>query len=388
MNEQRLRVLIVNKYARVTGGADRHCVLLTEHLRARGHEVAWLSTAHPDNLEGAGKFIPCSVTGEGRRDLPVGKQVDVAVRAIWNSDAHEAAHELIQGFQPDVIHAHKLYPQLSVAPIIAAVRAKLPIVQTMHDYEFVSASATDASGAAIDSSDDLVAARVLNTACYPLKRRIHARSVVEWIAVSRYVAAAAATKGIVATVLPNFAAPGGGEIAGFERRRGVIFAGRLTALKGSGEVMRLARLIPHVEFIVAGSGPYFDRLSEVENIKCVGQVSSGELARLIGEARVLVVPSLWQDPAPLIALEGLSQGTPVVSYRVGGLPEYVEGSGGGIVVNDVATMRTAVLRLHEDGDLWERLSRAGRVASEGIFSASSAVGQVEAVYRQAVDRTA
>ena len=52
-----MRILIVNKYARVTGGADVVALGLAEGLRGRGHEVAMLSTASPENLFGDGEFV-------------------------------------------------------------------------------------------------------------------------------------------------------------------------------------------------------------------------------------------------------------------------------------------------------------------------------------------
>ena len=60
---------------------------------------------------------------------------------------------LIERFRPQVVHAHKLYPQLSGAPVIAAARAKLPIVQTLHDYEFLAASYLDHRGRWIDRDE-------------------------------------------------------------------------------------------------------------------------------------------------------------------------------------------------------------------------------------------
>ena len=46
-----LRVLIVNNYARITGGADLQCLKITEGLRHRGHEVRWLATESTANVE-------------------------------------------------------------------------------------------------------------------------------------------------------------------------------------------------------------------------------------------------------------------------------------------------------------------------------------------------
>src|SRR5919197_178879 len=145
-----MRILMVNKYAHVTGGADVNCLGLAEALVRRGHDIALLSTASPQNLFDEGEFIEASVTHASRQRLGAARQVDVARRALWNPSAARAMRHLVGRFRPQVVHAHKLYPQLSVAPVVAAAQAGLPIVQTLHDYELMSASYLDHSGGRVD----------------------------------------------------------------------------------------------------------------------------------------------------------------------------------------------------------------------------------------------
>ena len=60
---------------------------------------------------------------------------------------------LVREFRPDVVHAHKLYPQLSVAPVVVAARHRVPVVQTLHDFELVSASLLDVRGGRLDRDE-------------------------------------------------------------------------------------------------------------------------------------------------------------------------------------------------------------------------------------------
>jgi hypothetical protein len=59
------------------------------------------------------------------------------MRAIWNREAAAAMRSLIRTRKPDLVHVHKLYPQLSVAPLIVAGRAGIPVVQMLNDYELI-----------------------------------------------------------------------------------------------------------------------------------------------------------------------------------------------------------------------------------------------------------
>src|SRR6185436_243418 len=81
--------------------------------------------------------------------------------------------------------------------------------------------------------------------------------------------------------------------------------------------------------VIAGDGPERQRLTEIANgdprIVFTGHVDRRELARLMSNARILLVPSLWEEPAapPLAAVEAIATGLPVVASGAGGLGEWV-----------------------------------------------------------------
>jgi glycosyltransferase involved in cell wall biosynthesis len=385
-----MRILIVNKYARVTGGADVHCLGLAEALIARGHQVAMLSTASPRNLFGEGEFVDPSVTHASREHLGPARRLDVARRAIWNPGAAGAMRRLIRRFRPQVVHAHKLYPQLSVAPVLVADRAGLPIVQTIHDYEFISASWLDERGRRLDRDEGRRAARLLNDVTFLVRRRLHAPRVDAWIANSRYVAAQSARRGIDAAALPLFVEPARGDRRPFPDRRGAAYVGRLDAEKGIGDVIRLAELAPSIEVTVAGHGPLEGEVAEaagrLSNLVFAGSLERAEVLGLLGRARVCLVPSRWQEPAGLAALEAMSVGTPVVAYASGGLVEYVGDAGGGRVIEpDAEALARECEALERDREAWEELSARGVAGVAARNSPEPYAIAVEEIYGRLVE---
>ena len=360
-----MRVVLVNKFVHLTGGADQHCLDLAQALTDDGHEVRFLSTADPRNVVAEGEFVVPTVTHASRDGLAPWSQASVFGRALWNGEAAAAMRRLIDGFRPDVVHTHKLYPQLSVAPVFAAARAGVPVVQTLHDFEMVSASPTDARGGLWDTDETRLRFKLLNSATLPVHRRLHAPRVTAFVAVSRFVARVHARYGMDATVLPNFVASVAepDELPSFDERDGVLFVGRLRPEKGARDVVELARRVP-LNVTVVGSGDLDDEIRQasrtIPNLRPEGFVPNAELAQVLRRARVVVVPSRCQEAASLVALEALAQGTPVVAYAVGGLSEYVTDSGGGrIVPVDVDALATAVTELHADREAWESCARRG-----------------------------
>jgi glycosyltransferase involved in cell wall biosynthesis len=384
-----MRILMVNKYAHVTGGADLNCLGLAEVLRRRGHDVALLSTANPRNAFREGEFVSASVTHASREHLGAGQRVAVARRAVWNPSAAAAMRRLIGWFRPQVIHAHKLYPQLSVAPVIAAARAQLPLVQTLHDYEFLSASYLDHRGGWMDRDESGLSYRALNTATYIL-RRLHARKVDAWIANSRYVAARYETRGISSTVLPSFVEPPVGDPPSFSDRRGAVFIGRLSEEKGVRDVLELAELLPSVQVTVAGYGPLEGEVADaggrLSNLDFAGSLDRAGVLRSLTRARVCVMPSRWQEPGGIAALEAMSVGTPVVAYARGGLAEYVGDIGGGRVIEpDALALARECDTLHRDQKTWEELSQRGATGVVSRHSPESYALAVERIYGRLID---
>jgi glycosyltransferase involved in cell wall biosynthesis len=380
-----MRILIVNKYARVTGGADVVALGLAKELRDRGNDVAMLATASPENLFGDGEFVGASVTSASREELAARARLDVARRALWNTEAAAAMRRLITRFRPQVVHAHKLYPQLSVAPALVARRAGIPVVQHLHDYEFISASWRDHSGRWLDRDEARRSIRALNDATFAVRRLVHARAVDAWIANSRYVARRHASAGIDATVLPCFVEPAAGHRLPFADRAGAVFVGRLDADKGVRDVLRLAELTPSMDVTIAGRGPLEGEVAEAAasspNVSFAGGLDRAEVIALLSRARHCLMPSRWQEPGGIAALEAMSVGTPVIAYASGGLAEYVSDAGGGRVVEaDVRALAGECEALDGDASAWEELSVSGAAGVAAHNSPDAYARACEEVY--------
>lgn len=380
-----MRILIVNKFARITGGADRHALDLAGLLRARGHKVRFISTESPSNVEDKGSFVSCSVTNESRDQVRALSAAGVAARALWNPTAARATTREILSFRPQVVHTHKLYPQLSASPVAVARRAGVPIVQTLHDYEFVSASPMDANGGRVDRNESRVSYRALNTATSVVRWALHRSAVSAWIAVSEFVAAVHRAYGIEAHVIPNFVTRQLSPPTPFDERSGIVFVGRLNAMKGVEDVVEVARRVSNIEIRVVGGGPATPKLEqaarELPNIVAVGPLPPEQAIGALSSARLVLMPSKWEEPGPLVAIEAMAAGTPIVAYCTGGLEEYVRRAGAGAVVPPTteALVRES-MRLYRDRTAWEAHSAAGLRAASDVHSPDAYLDALEEVY--------
>jgi glycosyltransferase involved in cell wall biosynthesis len=97
----------------------------------------------------------------------------------------------------------------------------------------------------------------------------------------------------------------------------------------------------------------------------------------------VVVPSVWAEPFPLVVVEALSHGRPVLVTRVGGLPEVVGADAGITSEVDAASLADGLTRLLVD-DAAQR-SAAARARYEGRFAPGIVTQQLLDIYRDVID---
>jgi glycogen synthase len=118
------------------------------------------------------------------------------------------------------------------------------------------------------------------------------------------------------------------------KRDGIVFIGRLVEHKGCHVLIRalaqIAGSYPDARLTVAGEGEQRGELETLvqdlglaDRITFAGPVIGAALGELVRSSRIMVVPTIGQEPFGIVALEGLASGCRMVVARSGGLPEAV-----------------------------------------------------------------
>lgn len=110
-----------------------------------------------------------------------------------------------------------------------------------------------------------------------------------------------------------------------------------------------------------------------EQVHLVGQHDHRTTLALLGQSDALLIPSFTEN-APLVALEALAAGVPVVGYAVGGLPELVRDGEAGLLAPllDVQGLAERLREIIEDDSARARLSRGALSAGRGLRTWSEA----------------
>jgi len=183
---------------------------------------------------------------------------------------------------------------------------------------------------------------------------------------------------------------------GVSDRPALLVLGRLESQKGHIyviEAMReLVRDRPHLIALFAGAGALRAELDArcqalglAENVRFLGHRSDPE--RLLAAADIVVLPSLYEG-LPLVAIEALATGRPMVATDIEGTREIVIQGDTGLLVPpaDSAALSRAIERLLVSPELAAKLGARGRSLVEGNFDVRRQLEKTVQVYEELLAR--
>jgi hypothetical protein len=128
-----VRILHVNKFLYRRGGAEGYLLDLAGLQVAAGHEVEFFGMRHPQNPAYRYEHLfPGHVELEPPPPGPA--RVAAAARMLWSPAARRGMDAVVRAFQPDVVHLHNIYHQLSPSVLRPLAELGVPAVMTLHDY--------------------------------------------------------------------------------------------------------------------------------------------------------------------------------------------------------------------------------------------------------------
>ena len=169
----------------------------------------------------------------------------------------------------------------------------------------------------------------------------------------------------------------------------VLAAGRLVTQKNHARFLDAAALVaaarPDVRFLLVGDGPLRGALEE--QVRALGLGARVTLTgvrhdvpALLRRADLIAFSSDWEG-LPLVALEALAAGTPVVSTPVEGMAELTAG-GAATVIGEAtaAALAEAITGLLAEPAALEERGERGRLHVEARYSPAAMLGAYEALY--------
>lgn len=355
--------------------------VILAHVRYRQYGGEDAVFAHELGLlRNAGVTVePLELRSADLGSLPLASKVGLLARYANHAYGKRIVRSAVERFHPDLIHFHNLYPLLGPGAISEAHSLKCATVHTLHNFRLSCLNGLHYRKQAI--CELCRPTRFLpgvRHACYRASRlqsvltaqaasaqwRAYQKSdrptllfALTAFARDKYVEYGADPGRIV--VKPNSVLPHQEHVADSSgQRTGAIVAGRLTQEKGIIQLMNAwsERLPP---LTVIGDGPLASEAAVRvgQNVIYLGRLSHADVRLQLRKARVLALPSLCYEAMPLIVLEALSEGLPVVAFSGGALDsmELPSTAGACAARGDFEALARAAARVALDSD-WQEMS--------------------------------
>ena len=376
-----MRIALVSPYSwTYQGGVNRHVEALAEQFIARGDHVRvlapWdppdrisrrLHRSHPELREAPDYLVPLG------RTLGIGANGAVSNLSVFPEGPISLRRELKAG-NYDVVHVHE-----PLAPIVgwdAMVFRDTPVVGTFHAYS--------TKGFPNHVASLLGARRRFNQ----LSARIAVSEAAAWTGRRWF--------GGEYTIVPNGvdieAAPQGLKAPSDELR--LLFVGRAEERKGLPVLLAsFQALVEHVpsRLTIVGADPeeISRRVSDpdlMKHIDVLGKVSDSILWRQLGEADLLVAPSLAGESFGMVLIEAMAAGTGVVASAIAGYSDVVTNGVDGILVPpaDPQALAEELQLLAHEPERIRAMGEAGRRSAER-YAWPRIAEEVTEVYERAIE---
>lgn len=175
----------------------------------------------------------------------------------------------------------------------------------------------------------------------------------------------------------------------------IVFSGLLGKNKGTDILISAFKdvqsQIPSCSLELCGNGDldFYKKLAEgIPNVCFRGWVSADELNEVLQRSSIFCLPS-WREGLPFSVLEAMRAGLPVVSTKVGSIPEAVVDGVTGLLVEpgDEASLKEALLTVLSNPELAGKMGLNGRRRQEESFSLESMGGRCFSLYKRLLSRS-
>jgi glycosyltransferase involved in cell wall biosynthesis len=384
-----MKILFIhNDYYKLSGeevSANRLAKLLIDN----GHEVKWYRRSSKELDDG-------SLLSTFR----------AAASGVYSKRSAADVAVIIDEYKPDVVQIQNIYPFISpsIFPIIKS--RNIPIVMRCPNYRLFCPNGLflDSSGAVCEKCTRGLREiwcvlkncenNLLKSGAYALRNaaarfgKALTRDVDVFIVQSEFQKGKFVENGveqrrieILPGAAPDLGIPPVGGIG-----EDVCFIGRLSREKGVGELVDAARVLPNINFVVAGGFSEDVTFANIpKNVVWRGFLDENAIGDLVSSSRIVIVPSKCYEGFPNVIARAMAYKKPVICSRLGGLAEIVVDQVTGLhfEAGSASDLAEKIATLYKNPSLCVAMGIAGKQIADELYSPNMIYRKLLEIYEKA-----
>jgi glycosyltransferase involved in cell wall biosynthesis len=402
-----MKILQINKFFYLHGGASRYFFELSNLLKKNGHQVAHFSMHDKRNYPSYWSKYFISHISYSETNLK--NAIKIISRIFYSVEARSKISVLLDEFSPDIAHLHSIYHHISPSILLELKRRRIPTVMTVHDFHLIAPNHTlfhNGKICEITKPDKYFKsilhkcvknsyfASFLDAAEHYFHKilNIYEKNIDAFICPSIFYQNKLIEYGIPKQKLCviNSYYDIKKNNSPTKNGRYILYFGRLSEEKGLQFLLNVMKNIPKINLLIAGQGPLSKilknriKIEKINNVKIVGFKYDSQLEKLIRDCKFTILPSLCYENFPLSILESFSYKKPVVASNIGGITEIITNNQNGLLftAENISDCLTQINKLWLKSNFYNKLCKNIELTSDIKFNQINHYHQLFKLYRK------
>ncbi len=318
-------------------------------------------------------------------------KLKLVYKTHYNKQAKSKISEKLKQGNYDVMHTHNFFPLLSPSIFEAAREAGIPSILSLHnfrlihpngllyhngkiDHRSINGSAYNCVWDGVYRNSKLQTAVAAHMIEYHRKQKTWQNLPSAFIALSEFSKQMFVDGGLPKErifIKPNFIEDplnnGSGLKIQEKKENMFLFVGRISTEKGIQDLIEcwIQNKIK-AKLVIAGDGPLRSKLEDKSkanpSVQWLGQISREEILQKLSVAKAMLFPTKCYEGQPLIILEALSVGCPVITSKIGNPQNMIDDGGSGLhfKTGDIKDMYQKISHIYYKTENRKEMSKKAR----------------------------
>ncbi len=318
-------------------------------------------------------------------------KLKLVYKTHYNKQEKSKISEKLKQGNYDVMHTHNFFPLLSPSIFEAAREAGIPSILSLHnfrlihpngllyhngkiDHRSINGSAYNCVWDGVYRNSKLQTAVAAHMIEYHRKHKTWQNLPSAFIALSEFSKQMFVDGGLPKErifIKPNFIEDplnnGSGLKIQEKKENMFLFVGRISTEKGIQDLIEcwIQNKIK-AKLVIAGDGPLRSKLEEKSkanpSVQWLGQISREEILQKLSVAKAMLFPTKCYEGQPLIILEALSVGCPVITSKIGNPQNMIDDGGSGLhfKTGDIKDMYQKISHIYYKTENRKEMSKKAR----------------------------